>query len=174
MTIRHTLRFCLFLTLTILAAVSDDAYAAVRRGQKSFGPSVGYVSRNRSAYASLNFEYAFSSHVRIAPEVGVIFRNRDLDGLNAGVNVHFPISFSSGMMAVYPLVGLNLTSWGRHGRNEADDKDVTTHTSRMGLNMGAGLELDCTSSLRLRLEGRYSLMEHYPTAFATVGIAYVF
>lgn len=171
---RHKLRLCLLLSLAIIAAVSDDACAAVRRGQKSFGPSVGYVSRNSSAYASLNFEYAFSRHVRIAPQVGVIFRNRDLDGLNMAADVHFPIGFAAGRMAVYPLVGLNFTSWGRHGRSEADDKDVTSHSNRLGLNMGAGLELDCTSSLRLRIEGRYSLMEHYPTAFATVGIAYVF
>ena len=171
---RNTLRFCLFITLALLATLSpDDAFAAVRRGQKSFGPSVGFVSRNRSAVASLNFEYAFSRHVRIAPEVGVIFRNRDLDGFNVAVNVQFPIGFAAGRRAVYPLVGANVTSWGLHGKAE-DDKDVTSHSNQFGLNMGAGLEYDCTSSLRLRLEGSYSLMHHYPTAFATIGIAYVF
>lgn len=162
----------LFIIMVLTA--TTDAYAQVERGQKSFGPKVGFVSNNTSATAGLTFEYAFSRHVRIAPEVGIIFRNKDRDALIADLNVQFPIGFANGKAAFYPLVGANFTSWGRHYTSSEDDKDVTSHTNVLGLNAGAGLELNCGSSLRLSLEARYTLMEHYPTAFVTAGIAYVF
>ena len=56
-----------------------EATAQVERGQKSFGPKAGFNTRNSSAIAGLTFDYAFSSHVRIAPSIGIAFRNKDRD-----------------------------------------------------------------------------------------------
>lgn len=163
------------LLIVMALAATPDACAQVERGQKSFGPKVGFVSNNTSVTAGLVFEYAFSRHVRIAPELGIIFRNKDRDALTADLNIQFPIGFGNGKGAFYPLVGANFTSWSRHYASaEADAKDVTSHTNTLGLNGGAGIEFNCTSSLRLSLEARYTLMKHYPTAFVTAGIAYVF
>lgn len=161
------------ITTIVLSAVC--AMGQTARGQKSFGPKAGFVSRNTSALAGLVFEYSFSSHVRIAPQAAVIFRHRDLDGLAVDVDMHFPFAFASGRMAFYPLAGLNFTSWGRHYAGEGEDgKDVTSHTNVFGLNVGAGLELYCTRTLKLSIEGRHTVMKHYPTAFVNAGIAFVF
>ena len=151
-----------------------SATAESRRGEKSFGPYVGYVTRNSSATAGLSFEYTLSSVVRIAPEIGVIFRNRDLGGLTVDVNTHFPLSFAAGKAAFYPLAGLNFTSWSLNGIDPVTSDDVTTHRSRFGLNAGAGVEYFCKPSLKLSVECRYTLMQTYPTAFATAGISFVF
>ncbi len=164
----------LALILITLYAAALPAAARTTRGETSFGPKVGYVSRNNSATAGLVFQYSLSSVVRIAPELGVIFRHENLDGLAADINVHFPFGFAGGKASVYPLVGANFTSWGRHGIDPETHDDVTSHSNQFGINMGAGLELRCTHSLKLSLEGRYTLMRHYPTAFVTAGIAFVF
>lgn len=165
----------LLLLLIIILGATEPVHGQVHRGQRTFGPHVGYVSRNASADAGLSFTYAFSSHVRIAPDAFVIFRHHNLDGIGADINMQFPLG-SSSRCAFYPLAGVNFTSWGRHSWSDAEEggKDVSSHTNLLGLNAGAGFEVNCTSALRLSVEARYTLVRHLPSAFASVGIAYVF
>lgn len=149
--------------------------AAAGRGEKSFGPRIGYVSRNSTASAGLAFEYSFSRHVRISPEVGIIFRHRGKDGLGLAANVHFPIDVrSDGKAAFYPLAGISFTSWGLHNLDPDEQKDVTTHTNCVGFNAGAGFEYRVRPSLKLSIEARYTLMRHFPTAQIAAGISFVF
>ncbi|MCM1067974.1 MAG: outer membrane beta-barrel protein [Muribaculaceae bacterium] len=171
-TSRSRLSAIMLIAIVSLLGLNANAQTP-ERGRASLGPKVGFVSRNVSATAGITFEYSFSKHVRIAPEVGVIFRHKDLDGFAADVNVHFPIDMSA-KAAFYPLVGVGFTSWGRHREDAEGGKDVTSHISAFGINAGAGFEYYCTSSLKLSLEARYTLMKHYPTAYVTAGIAFVF
>ena len=176
MTYRFRTRL-LALILCIASAAGITQAAAENNlpvDNKSFGPKVGYVTRNRSVTAGLAFQYRLSKVVRIAPEIGVIFRHRNLDGLTVDVNVHFPIPFAGERAAFYPLVGANFTSWGQHNIHPESHDDVTSHSNTFGLNAGAGLEYYCTQSLKVSVEGRYTLMRHYPTAYYTAGIAFIF
>lgn len=171
---RSTVRLVALLLIFLCGSACFCASAQYDRGTKSFGPKAGFVSRNTSAVAGITFDYTFSRHFRLAPEVAVIFRHKDLDGLSVDVNAQFPFPFQGGRAAFYPLAGLDYTSWGVHSFDELKNKDVTNHRNGLGVNVGAGLEFYCTSSLKLSVEGRYTFLRHYPTAFATVGIAYVF
>lgn len=169
------IRPALMSLIIMLSALSMQCAAQTMRGDKSFGPKAGYVSRNSSAVGGLVFEYSFSRHVRIAPQAAIIFRHNDLDGFTADVDVHFPFAFAAERAAFYPLAGVGFTSWGHHSVAADDEtKDVTTHTNVFGFNCGAGIEYYCKRSLKLSLEARYSLMRHYPTACVTAGIAFVF
>lgn len=152
-------------------ASARDSYS---RGEKSFGPRVGFATRNTSATAGLVFEYSFSRHVRIAPQAGIIFRHKDLDALTVDVDVQFPLPFAGDRCAFYPLVGVNFTSWNRHGMDPDTNKDVNTHVNRFGGNAGVGLEMKCTSTLKVNLEAKYTLIKSYPGAQISAGIAYVF
>ena len=107
-------------------------------------------------------------------ESAVVFRHDNLDALQIDINGHFTFPVASDRLAVYPLAGVNFTSWGRHDINDEDGNDVTNHVNRFGLNMGAGLELRFTSALRLSLEAKYQLMKTYPGAVVSFGIGYVF
>lgn len=162
-----------------LTIAAPEASAQTARGEKSLGPTIGYASRNDNITGGLSFRYAFSRVVRIAPDVSVIFRHNDVDGLTMNLNVEFPIAFGHNRWAFYPLLGAGFTSWSTHGTNPkvrsvVSDDDVTTHYNQLCLNAGAGLEFYATKSLKINAEGRYSLQRHFPTAFASVGIAYVF
>lgn len=169
---RHIIAAIVIALAFIGANVAADARTV--KGEKSFGPGIGYISRNNSVTAGIAFNYSFSSVVRVAPEIGIIFRHRDLDGLNACVNVHFPLGTAGSRFAFYPLVGANFTSWSLHDIDAESGDDVTTHRNIFGINAGAGVELRCTGALKLSIEARYTLMRHYPTAFVTAGIAFVF
>lgn len=157
-----------------LMAVSAIFTPSAAAGESSFGPHIGYVSRNESAIAGVTFQYSFSQHVRIAPSADIIFRHRDKDGLMVNIDMQFPYSLTGTRVAFYPLIGVNYTSWGLHDHDFDHAKDVTTHLNRLGFNAGAGLDIRCTSSLKLGLEARYTLMHRYPTAAVLASIAFVF
>ncbi|MDE6574912.1 MAG: porin family protein [Muribaculaceae bacterium] len=160
-----------FVLLLVLSAVFP-AYA-VERGEKSFGLKAGYESRNNSAVGGLVFQYAFSKHVRVAPQLGVVFRHEDKDALLVDVDVHFPVMLSK-KACIYPLAGIAFNSWSLHGLTPETHEDVTTHKNSVGLNAGAGFEYRPKDSLKLSLELRYTLIRHYPNAQVTAGIAYIF
>lgn len=181
MTIHHTHHFkatalragCVAIAMAGLLYASPQANAQLSRGQKSFGPRVGYVSSNSSAAAGLEFQVAVAKHVRLAPEALIVFRHRDRDALGIGLNVQLPYAIAPKFVA-YPLVGLQYMSWGLHNTDPETAKDVTTHANRFGGNAGAGIEFNCTSSLKLSVEGRYTLLSSYSTAIVCAGISYVF
>lgn len=163
--------FALILALICSAAVPMQAQT--HRGEKSLGIKGGYISQNASALAGLVFEYSFSRHVRIAPQIGVVFRNHDRDALTLDVDVHFPITLGGPRANFYPIVGLAFNSWTKH-YEEVDSKDITTHSNNLGANAGMGFDIRCTDSLKLSLEGRYTLLQHYSNVQVVASIAYVF
>ena len=166
----YTLLLCV---AAALAAVMP-ASAASHRGEKFFGPRIGFVDRNESALVGLEFRYTLGAHLRIAPSVDMIFRHRDMDGLNINLDLHFPYDLAGTRCDLYPLIGLSYTSWGLHDRTDIDGKDVTTHRNCLGANFGAGFDWRATSTLTLGFQARYNLMRHYPTAVFALSIGYVF
>lgn len=160
--------FLLLITFLLLPTTVVSA-------EKAFGPSVGWESRNNSISVGLNFQYGFSSKFRINPQVGMVFRHNDKDAFFMNLNAHFPMTFRNGKGAFYPLAGLNFSSWNIHGK-PADNlaEDVTTHRSRIGLNVGAGTEVYCSPTMKLFWEARYILIKTYPGANISMGIAYRF
>lgn len=139
---------------------------------RSFGPRVGYVSRNASATAGLEFQFAMTRHVRVVPSTAIVFRNRNSEGLLVNLDAQFPFALEHTRLSVYPLAGVGYASWGRH--DMVDNKDVTSHANRFTVNAGAGVELMCTQTLKLSLEGRYTYGRNYGTALVSAGIAFVF
>lgn len=168
----RTLAIALFVMGIAIPEVSGrDSYS---KGEKSFGPKVGFVTRNTSAIAGLVFTYNFSRHVRIAPEASMVFRHKNLDAIIFDLDFHFPMPFSQDRMAMYPLVGLNISSWSRHSGEEIENKDVTTHLNRIGGNLGIGYEIKCKPTLKLNIEAKYTLIQTFPGAQICAGISYLF
>ncbi len=152
--------------------------ANAQRGEKTFGVQTGYTSTNNSAIAGMFFQYSFSDHLRVAPEMGCVLRHEDLDAFTADINLHFPLSLRHGgdfSTQLYPLIGVDLSSWTHHYviENEKED-DVSTRSTKFGLNLGGGFQFLPKSSLKLKIEAKYTLIQSYSTFVASVGIGYVF
>lgn len=159
--------------MAVLLTVTFGASAQIERGQKSFGPRVGYITKNNSSLVGLNFDYAFNSHVRIAPSIGLVFRNEDRDALLIDVDMHFPIA-TSAKSDFYPLVGAAFNSWAFHNVDNDTPDDVITRKNGFGINAGAGWEISLSRALRLGFEAKYTLIRHNPNGRFTARIAYVF
>jgi opacity protein-like surface antigen len=169
---RFSAYFALVLAVMMLAMPQK---AAASNHEKTFGVKTGYVSRNQSALAGLFFQYSFTEHFRIAPEASIAFRNNNRDGILFDVNCHIPLA-QSGIAQIYPLAGLNYSSWSKHTTpvDKIAGKDVTSRTSRFGLNLGGGMGLKLSSTLTVKVEAGYTLLKSNNAFRATIGIGYNF
>lgn len=158
--------------LLLLAVISLGASAQFTGGEKSFGPSIGYMGKNDGVTIALQYRCPVGKYIRLAPEVSTTFRNHDMDAFGVAVNVQAPIGLGASKVAVYPLVGLQYMSWTHHWYLEA--KDTTDHVNRFGANIGAGAEMRISQSLKLALEAKGILLRDYTSFAASVGIYYIF
>lgn len=163
---KTSLRILIILAALLAAALLPLQSRAgdSQRGEKTLGVMGGYASFNDSGYASLYFEYTFASHVRIAPEIGYVFRHNDKSAFTASVDMQFPFRLSRGFH-IYPLAGLTFNNW-----NYAS----SSNKSRFGGDFGFGFDLYMTQNLKLNLQGKYSLMNDTSGAFVGLGMGYIF
>lgn len=148
-------------------------HAAAQKGDACFGVQTGYISTNNSAHAGLFFQYGFSNHFRLSPEVGYVFRHQRLDAFTVDLNSHYPLMLNKTANAqLYPLVGINFSSWTRHQPSNSDD--VTSRKMKWGVNLGAGFQFRASSSLNLKIEAKYLLISRYSSLVVTAGIGYCF
>jgi opacity protein-like surface antigen len=163
------------LCLLFVATMMASPKALANDHEKTFGVKTGYISRNQSAVAGLFFEYSFTDHFRLSPELNIAFKNDHRDAFIIDVNAHFPMA-ESGIAEFYPYAGVNYSSWSLHTSREEDmrSKDVTDRTTRLGLNVGGGMGLRLSSTLKLKLEVGYSMVKSNSAFRATVGIGYMF
>ncbi len=158
-----------FTSVIAMAAIAAgamlmSAQASAQKGEKTLGLAGGFATYNNGGYANLYFQYQFAPHVRIAPEIGYIFRNEGKSGFEISADVQFPFKLGSGF-GIYPLVGLTLNNWSYSGGG---------HATRGGFDFGAGFDIYLTSYLKMTLQGKYSLMNDTSGGFFDMGIGYIF
>ncbi len=151
----------------ILMAISGfliPVQAQAQKGEKTLGLMGGFATYNNGGFTDLYFQYTFTNHVRIAPEIGYVFRNDNKSAFTLNIDMQFPFRIAKGF-AVYPLAGFTFNNWSwEHGGN----------ASRAGANFGAGFDIYLTSFLKLSLQGKYSLMNDTSGGFFGMGIGYLF
>ncbi|MDE6498262.1 MAG: porin family protein [Muribaculaceae bacterium] len=165
------------LVALIMATVSAPAASAqfIPR-EKSVGIKAGYITTNESMAAGLFFQYSILSHLRIAPEIGCVFKHQGMDAFTIDLNLQVPLDFHDDKAALYPLAGLNYSSWNKNLPKPVEDimDDVSTRESRLGLNLGAGFELHCSRTLKVGIEAKYTLIKHFSGANISALIGYSF
>lgn len=157
-----------FLTRVFVAGImilsACAGASASDKGKMKLGVMGGFASQNTSGYVGVDFQYNFSNHVRIAPDVVYVFPNHGKSSFLIDVDIHIPFRVARGL-ALYPLAGAQYSYWNdRHGDNY----------SRIGLNAGAGLELYITPRLKVALQGKYSFAKNASGCYAGLGIGYIF
>lgn len=159
---------------TAIAALAFMLPLTVSAGEKTVGLRAGYNTRAEAPAAGIFFQYHFSNHFGIAPNVDYYFRHNGTDALSLNANAHFPFALTpTNRASFYPLAGLNYTSWNYHHDDKVND-DVTTRVSRLGLNAGAGFEFRATPTLKLSVEAKATFIKQYSSGTFSVSIGYIF
>ena len=175
--IKINLQYALYMFKKILALIviaASALAASAQKGESAFGVQTGYTSTNNSAIVGLFYQYGLSNVVRISPELGFVVRHQNYDAFTADVNVHFPLNIGLKSMELYPLAGLNFSSWTKHNRLLDDIDDVSTRRNCFGLNFGAGWQLQVSESIKLKIEAKYLLTSRFSTFTLGFGVGYVF
>lgn len=165
--------------LAVIASLYISAPAMAESGEKSVGLRAGYTSTHNAPVAGLYFQYRFSEHFRLSPSIDYSFRHNHTDAYALNINVDVPFALGKNSpVNIYPLAGVNFTSWNVHNPATRDGEDITddssTRSNRIGFNVGAGVEYYATSTLKFALEGKYGYIKHFDGAFVTLSIGYVF
>lgn len=144
-------------------------------GEKSVGLQAGYTTSHEAPVAGLYFEYSFSKHFRLKPAIDYYFRHDGVDAFAFNIDANVPFSLGlSGKFNIYPLAGLNLTSWNIKTHNIEDGDDSTTRKNRLGINVGGGIEYYVSPTLKLAAEAKYGWVKHYDGGIFNISIGYVF
>ncbi len=160
--------------IVIVAAMALALPLSATSGEKTVGLRAGYNTRGETAVAGVMFQYRFSDHFRLSPNIDYYFRHNGVDGLSFDVNAHFPLSIAkNGRFNCYPLAGVNFTSWDYHFIDDNND-DISNRETRLGLNVGAGLEYYATPTLKLSFEAKASILKQYSSGTFNLSIGYVF
>lgn len=158
--------------LTVLIATP----ASAAEHPKDLGITLGYVSRNNSAFAGLVFQYRFSQAFRLSADAEVVFRNENRNAFLIDINAHFPFDLGRKWEA-YPLVGFNSSSWSRHNINadsQGDGSTIDKRSTNFGLNAGGGVALRVSSTLKLSLEATFTAVKQNNTARVAALMTYTF
>lgn len=147
----------------ILATVAN---AAAQKGDKTVGILAGYATENQSAIAGLFFQYRCSSLLRLSPDCQFAIKNNNRSAFIFNGNAHFIIK-TSDKINIYPLVGITYQNWKYHTIG-IDNK------GRFGCNVGAGFETMATSTLKLSVEAKYSLIKSFSSGYFFASIGYLF
>lgn len=168
------------LIAVIFAGSGMSTSAQMHKGEKAFGPMLGYASENKSAIAGLTFQYAFSDNFRLSPEIGYIFRNHNIDAFAIDLNAEVPFDFSTEKVALYPFGGLAFRSWSHRDKKLSGlngvimEDDVTTRRSRFGFDLGVGFEMRCNATMKFAFEAEYVLIRHFSYTQLTASLSYIF
>ncbi len=112
-----------------------------------------------------------------------MFRNDGLDALMLNLNMEFVFPLAQGRCDIYPLAGINFSSWNYHnldsylppdGAALTPTNDVSSRVSRFGLNAGAGFGVNISGSLRLSASATYTFIKKFHGANIALGIHYRF
>lgn len=167
--------------LTGVASAASPAPAAVEqgwstvRGEKTIGLLAGYVTRNSSPVAGVDFTYRMSRHFRLEASADYIFRHHGEDAFGLNLNAQFPIALNvSRKWEIYPMAGLNFSMFNRKKEITSEMVANSNRVNRLGLNAGAGVDYNVSSTMRLSLEGQATLLKGYSYGSFAASIAYIF
>ena len=155
----------------MMAGVWCAAEAQTVKGSMAVGAKIGYETENSSASPAAFYHISFSQRFRLSTEIGGIIRNHNKEAFTLDVNAHIPFTFTGDNVSFYPVAGLNFSSWGKHFHHP-DYGSSSKHYNRLGVNLGAGFELRCSSRIRVLIEAKYCLIKSFSSAQIAAGIGY--
>lgn len=162
--------------LTFIIILCSLIPLSAQRGEKSAGIRAGYNSCTESAVAGIYFQYRFSEHIRIAPDIDYVFKHNNVDAFAFDCNMHFPFALGTSGINLYPIGGISYSCWNiRHISPDLNNTDdVTTRSNKFGLNAGGGLEWYATPTLKVSAEGKYRWIDDFDSGVFSLSIGYIF
>lgn len=167
---RHIMKHKIYTILAVAMLALTPFFANAKKGETSVGLMTGYNTKTSSGLAGIYLQYQCNSWLRLAPDIQTLFRKNDLSSFHINGNAHYLIPIES-TMNLYPLAGITYQSWRYNLSEGSTDRNNYNH---FGLNVGCGFDIKVTPSLKLMVEGKYSLVKDASSGSINIGIGYIF
>lgn len=161
--------------LAVIVTLATIGTASAEKGHFSLGGNVLYGTCVSNIGLGVKGQYEIINHLRVEASFNYFFKNSVKFGnvksnyymWEANANVHYAIPLST-KFDIYPLAGLTVANL-----DNADDKAYHAHT-KVGVNLGAGVDFNLNSHVSLNFEVKYTLVRDLDQAVFALGAVYHF
>ena len=153
----------LVVLFSMMFFIMGSAFA--QKGIQAAGVHLSYGTEIESFGIGVKYQYNITDNIRLEPSMNYFFENNGVDMFDLNANAHYLFPMASNIR-VYPLAGLTFASW--------DAGKGVDNITRLGVNLGGGVEFDIADNLMLNFELKYQFVSDLDQAVFNVGIAYMF
>lgn len=153
-------RLVLVMGLLIATMLSANA----QKGTAAIGADLLYGSDIDRAGLGIKMQYNISNPVRLEVDWDYYFKQNHFTYWTVDVLANYMIGVGRNV-SFYPLAGIMV---GYGSVAHYDDE------SRLGVDLGAGLQYDINADWLLDMEFKYQIIKHWDQAVISIGFAYKF
>ena len=147
--------------LVAMFAMSTAAFA--QKGVTAFGVQGAYDDWNGQFGLGVKVQQGFADQFRAEIGADLFFKKNDISMFDVNANFHYVIPVAAEKFNVYPLAGANIAFF---------NHDIPT---RIGLNLGGGLEFFITDTVKIIGEAKYIISDNGFSRFgANFGVTFLF
>ena len=169
----------LFLTLCVVL-VSVGALA--QKGEQAVGAHVLYGTDAQDIGCGAKDQYNVTDNIRLEAVGDYYLKTDGFSMFDVNVNGHYLFNLSD-KVTVYPLVGINYTSWKQENIIEFDNEEIEDYPydmdvsnelkdSSIGFNIGGGIQYKLSDRIRIGAELKYQTVSGANTAIIGAGITF--
>lgn len=147
--------------------------ASAQKGEQNVGAHVLYGTDASNIGLGVKYQNNITDAIRLEAVGDYYLKTDGFSMFDVNVNGHYLFPLSD-KVTVYPLVGINYTSWKQesiishseeHGGFEIKDSSI-------GLNIGGGIQYKLTDKIRIGAELKYQTISGASTAVIGAGVTY--
>ena len=149
--------------LVAVFAMSTAAFA--QKGLTGFGVQGAYDDLNGQFGIGVKLQLGLVDQLRGDVATDLFFKKKGTSMVDVNANLHYVVPVASGFN-VYPLAGLNLAFF---------NNDIVDIPTRLGANLGGGLEYYVASNVKIGGEAKYIVTsDGYSRFGANFGVTFLF
>ena len=132
--------------LMIISVMMFSMTSFAQVGTTSVGVHFDYmIDSPKNPGIGANVGWEFMDNVRGVAQFDYFFKKDGVSAWNVNVNAEYLFRIADGKFSIYPLAGVNVLGW---------SGDINSD-SKLGLNIGAGVEVPLASSVSFKAEYVY-------------------
>ena len=159
-----------FFVATLFIALNVFA----QKEAKSVNLNLNFGTNIESIGIGGQFTYNFSERFRAAPDFTYFLENNNYKAWNLNLNAHYLFPLNDSKITIYPIAGFILTHW-TSTIESTTEKSMFPSATRVGLNLGGGLQYDFSKVFFFRGELKYNTApDNYDQTVISAGIGFNF
>lgn len=132
--------------------------ASAQKGEQNIGAHVLYGTDASNIGLGVKYQNNITDAIRLEAVGDYYLKTDGFSMFDVNVNGHYLFPLSD-KVTVYPLVGINYTSWKQESAisygEEHSDYNIDIKDTSIGLNIGGGIQYKLTDKIRIGAELKY-------------------